>query len=118
MSYSQVFFEVCVATNPEADNVGTEYFPATIEGWLSAFKYADEALDLHEEVEVYLRRFDDRTGDGVPASDLLRATVGWDDNGKPIDLDADMVDCDDHVIATTPAVMLSRFAKAAERYNA
>ena len=92
----------------------TEHFPATVAGFIDAFKASDNRCDIANGVTIYVHRWD---FSGAP-SDQGYAFVNFDDEGDPNEIDTNLVDCDGVPVPRSrlPKSIITSFTKARVAY--
>lgn len=92
----------------------TEHFPATVAGFIDAFKASDNRCDIADGVAVYVHRWDFRATDKV--LDEGFAFVDFDDEGDPSEIGVDLVDVDGAFLSRLPKSIITAFTKARAAY--
>jgi hypothetical protein len=95
----------------------TEHFPASVAGFIDAFKASDARCDIANGVTVYVHRWDyASTSFDRVRSDEGFAFVGFDDEGDPSEIDTDLVDDDGAFLNRLPKSIIAAFEKARVAY--
>ena len=114
-SEARYLYEVWVSDeNFVAD---TEHFPASVAGFIDAFKASDARCDIANGVTVCVHRWDyASTSFDRVRSDEGFAFVEFDDEGDPSEIDTDLVDDDGAFLNRLPKSIIAAFKKARAAY--